>query len=48
MKKEIINKQVEQWYEVCKKCKKKVVGTSESQAEYNFKRHIEACDGDKK
>ena len=47
MKKVIIKKEVEFWEEECPKCKKKIRGTSESQAEYNFKRHEDSCDGNK-
>ena len=48
MKKEMIIKEVEQWYKICRKCKKKIIGRSESQAKYNFSRHVEACNDSKK
>ena len=48
MKKVKIKKEVEYWEEICKKCGKHIKGTSESHCEYNFNRHKEACNGNKK
>ena len=47
MKKIVIKKEVDGWEEVCKECGKAIQGISKSQVEYNFKRHEEACNGNK-
>ncbi len=48
MRKIKVQREVEYWEEICKKCGKSIKGTSESQCEYNFKRHKDSCDGNKK
>ena len=39
MKKVTIKKEIEYWVETCKKCGKKITGTSESQTKHNMKIH---------
>ena len=42
MKKRIINKEATEYYEKCPHCKKEIIGSTESQVQYNMRIHVEA------